>query len=112
VAIDDVVTGIGPVLLLPLMRVRWKRRLESDILVLVSLDFEAVRLGSCPPSDSRRGDVEALRDSCPRFAGSAMHANTAGLAHREQIDNGNNEEKRQGHLKDGSKNEGDHAARS
>jgi hypothetical protein len=32
-----------------------------------------------------------------------MHANTAGLAHREQIDNGNNEEKGKGHLKDGSK---------
>jgi hypothetical protein len=31
-----------------------------------------------------------------------MHADTARLAHREQIDNGNNEEKRQGHLKDGS----------
>jgi hypothetical protein len=100
---DDVVTGIGPVLLLPLTRVRWKRRLLSDILVLLSLDFGAVKLGSGPTSDSRRGDVKALRDSGPRFARSAVHANTAGLAHSEQIDNGNNKEKREGHLKDGSK---------
>ena len=77
-------TGIGPVLLLPLVRVRWKRRLLSDILVFfLSLDFEAVRLGDCPTSDSRRGDVKALRDSGPRLARSAVHANTARLAHRE-----------------------------
>jgi hypothetical protein len=37
-----------------------------------------------------------------------MDADAAGLAHGEQIDNGNNKEKREGHLKDGSKQKGKH----
>ena len=54
-------------------------------------------------ADAIAGDVGTGRNAALRMTGMGQHADAAGLAHREQINDGNKREEQKGHLKDGRK---------
>ena len=58
--------------------------------------------------DAVAGDAETGRYAALRVTSTGQHANAAILAHGQQINDGDDGEEKEGHLKDGRKGEGDH----
>jgi len=72
------------------------RHIRGILRWLVTCSCEAL-------TDAIAGDLKTGRDAALRMTGTGQHANAAILRHGQQINDGDDGEEEEGHLKDGRK---------